>query len=94
MYDYLIKELKIAPNNIIVFGRSIGSGPACHLAANKQLSCCLLMSPIASLRAVAKEIAGKMSGLLADRFKNIEEVKKIKCPAFFIHGQADKLVPH
>lgn len=32
VYNYLINELNIESKNIIVFGRSLGSGPSCYLA--------------------------------------------------------------
>jgi len=32
-YDYLVNSEKIDPSNIIVFGRSLGSGPAVELAS-------------------------------------------------------------
>jgi len=28
----MLKELKLEPKNIIIFGRSLGSGPSCYLA--------------------------------------------------------------
>jgi hypothetical protein len=30
-YDYLTKELKIPASRIILYGRSIGSGPTCYM---------------------------------------------------------------
>jgi len=30
---------------------------------------------------------------VAERFKNIDEIAKIKCPVLFIHGMLDKLIP-
>jgi hypothetical protein len=35
VFDYLTKTLGIKSENIFVFGRSIGSGPATHLCAKK-----------------------------------------------------------
>ena len=94
LFDYLTLEMGILPQNILLFGRSIGSGPATYLASHRDPGCLLLMSPISSIRAVAKEVAGNISKLIADRFKNIEEVKKVRCPSYFIHGKADKLVSY
>src|SRR5260370_2621396 len=34
-YDYLTRQLQIPPNRIIIYGRSVGTGPAVHLAARK-----------------------------------------------------------
>ena len=37
-YDYLTLTLKTPPDRIIVFGRSVGTGPAVHLAARRPLA--------------------------------------------------------
>ena len=94
VFDYLTLEMGILPQNILLFGRSIGSGPATYLASHREPGALILMSPIASVRAVAKEIAGTISRLIAERFNNIEEIKKVRCPSYFIHGKADTLVPY
>jgi len=95
VFDYLTLEMGILPQNIFLFGRSIGSGPATYLAAHRDPGALFLMSPISSIRSVAKEIAGKIANIMvADRFRNIDEIKKVKCPSYFIHGKADTLVPY
>ena len=52
------------------------------------------MSPYTSIKAVVKSIAGQLlSMLFAERFSNIEEIEKVECPCFFIHGKQDKIIP-
>jgi len=53
VYDYLNKVIGIDQKNLIIFGRSIGSGPATHLASVRYPACMLLMSAFKSIRAVA-----------------------------------------
>jgi len=94
VFDFLTAEVGIRPENIIVFGRSIGSGPATHLAANRKPGALVLMSPYTSIKAVVKDIAGQLvSSLFAERFSNIDEIEKAECPCFFIHGKKDKVIP-
>jgi dipeptidyl aminopeptidase/acylaminoacyl peptidase len=53
------------------------------------------MSPYTSIRNVAKDIAGgMMQYLVAERFRNIDYLKHAKCPALFIHGKQDTLIPY
>jgi hypothetical protein len=52
VYDYLNKVIGIEQKNIIILGRSIGSGPATHLASVRNPACMLLMSAFKSIRAV------------------------------------------
>ena len=35
-YDYLVRKRGIAPERIIIWGRSVGSGPSVHLAATRR----------------------------------------------------------
>lgn len=53
IYDYINKIIGIDEENLIVFGRSIGSGPATHVASRRKPSCLLLMSAFKSIRAIA-----------------------------------------
>lgn len=55
VYDYINKVMGIDEENIIVFGRSIGSGPATHVASKRKPSCLLLMSAFKSIRAIAQD---------------------------------------
>ena len=36
-YQYLIEKLEIPPSKIIVWGRSLGTGPSCYLAEKENL---------------------------------------------------------
>ena len=94
VYDYLTKELMIPEDRIIIFGRSIGSGPASYLAARRKVRALILMSPYTSIRNVVKTHVGRLlQYLVADRFNNIEEIQKVNCPVFLIHGKKDTLIP-
>ena len=53
VYDYVNKVFGVEEQNIIIFGRSMGSGPACHVAAKRNPGCLLLMSAFKSIRAIA-----------------------------------------
>lgn len=55
VYDYINKVMGIEEENIIIFGRSIGSGPATHVASKRKPGCLLLMSAFKSIRAIAQD---------------------------------------
>ena len=93
VYDYLTIVQRIPPSSIILFGRSIGSGPASLLASLREPCALLLMSPFMSIRDIVREKAGNMlQYLINDRFRNIDVMGRIKCPTFFVHGQRDQLI--
>lgn len=93
IYDYLTIVQKIPGKSIILFGRSIGSGPASLLASRRDPCALLLMSPFKSIRDIVREKAGKMlQYLINDRFRNIDVMSSVTCPTFFVHGQRDQLI--
>ena len=92
VYDYLTEVLGWRQSNIIVFGRSIGSGFATYLAAKRSPGMLILISAFTSLKAVVSNFAWVLTFLVADRLKNIELIPFVKCPKIFIHGKDDTLV--
>ena len=62
-------SLNLSEKDIILYGRSIGSGPACYLASTKSPGALLLMSAYTSIKAVVKSIAGRLASFLVkERF--------------------------
>jgi len=95
VYDYLVNDLKISPSNIVVLGRSIGTGPAVHLASVRKPAALILISPYTSLKDVLGHRLGKFGyHLMKEKFANVEKINKTECPVLFIHGQKDKIIPH
>jgi len=94
VFDFLTNYLKVESENIIIFGRSIGSAPATYLCSERKPGALILMSPFTSIRAVAENLVGTlMKFLISERFTNIEYIKSVSCPVMFIHGQLDTLIP-
>jgi hypothetical protein len=54
----LTKRLGYKEDRIVIFGRSIGSGPATYLASKYKPACLALMSPFTSLKAVVRDYIG------------------------------------
>jgi len=95
LYRYMTEVLQISVNNIIIFGRSIGTGPAVYLASKKDVSALILISPMMSIRNVVKDILGKfVSYTFKDQFRSIEMIQDVKCPILIIHGQNDNLIKY
>ena len=95
VYEFFVRKLKVKPRNIIIFGRSIGSGPATYLASKREVGALILMSAFTSIRDVVKDFAGKWAQyLIKQRFNNLEAIRNVSCPIFLIHGQRDKLIPY
>jgi fermentation-respiration switch protein FrsA (DUF1100 family) len=93
VYQYLVNVQKIPESKIMLFGRSIGTGPATYLASKYSPCALLLMSPFKSIRDIVVEQAGRYAAyLISDRFRNIDIIHKVRCPTFIVHGQRDTLI--
>ncbi len=94
-YGYLVNVMKIPPHNIVLYGRSLGSGPSCHLARKtalegKSVAGLILHSPFLSIYRIVVDVKSSMVG---DMFRSYTTAKDIKCPVFVIHGKEDAVVP-
>lgn len=87
-YAYLLGELGVEPNAVIVLGRSIGSGPAVHLATREPVAGLVLESAVTS----AFRVITRRGILPFDKFVNIEKIGDVRCPVLVIHGSEDEIV--
>ena len=94
LFDFLTKECGINPKDIVVCGRSIGTGAATYLASQRKPGALILISPIKSIRDTVKNLIGPMKYLVRERFNNYERIKDVTCPLLIIHGQKDSLIPY
>ena len=61
IFNYLVDHCGVQPNNIILFGRSIGSGPATWLAAKKEVCALVLISAFTSIQNIVKSMIGNFA---------------------------------
>ncbi|CEM14886.1 unnamed protein product [Vitrella brassicaformis CCMP3155] len=91
---YLVDTVGVAYPQIFFFGRSIGSGPAVHVASRYPVGGLILVSPFTSIRDAVKSIVGPIPSLFfQDRFVNSKLIQNVSCPTLFIHGECDYLIP-
>ncbi len=84
------------PQDIIVYGESLGSGIAVQMAYDiKNLNRLILESPFTSTVNVAKEIYPflPIHWLMKDRYESINKIGQIDTPVIISHGRQDRLVP-
>jgi fermentation-respiration switch protein FrsA (DUF1100 family) len=94
-YTYLHQKRNIPAHQIVLYGRSLGSGPTCYMAQklSKEGTPCagvILQSPLLSAYRVAFNFRFTMPG---DVFPNIDRIGHIQSPIFIIHGTRDEVVP-
>ena len=92
--DWLIKK-GVDEKNLILYGESLGTGVATHLAQNKNYAGVILETPFTSMIDTAKKFYPyiPVSLLLKDKFENYKKIKNINSPILVMHGEEDKIVP-
>jgi pimeloyl-ACP methyl ester carboxylesterase len=93
VFRFVLDEMKVAYEQILLFGRSIGSGPAVYLASRFPVGGLILVAAFASVKEVIKSLVGKaVAWTFAERFPNLALIGNVSCPTLFIHGERDNLV--
>jgi abhydrolase domain-containing protein 17 len=88
-YSYLTQKLRIPPQKIIAYGRSVGGGSTVDLAARQPVAGLILESTFTQ----AFRVIVPFPLFPFDKFLNIDKIQKINCPVLIIHGTADTTVP-
>jgi pimeloyl-ACP methyl ester carboxylesterase len=93
-----------SPENIIVWGESLGGSVAIYIASRCKCRSLLLMSTFSSLDDIVRydpDFPWWLSGPLSVLIKNIlgnlpskEYIKNVKCPVVIIHSPKDDVIPY
>ncbi|HLD29087.1 MAG TPA: alpha/beta hydrolase [bacterium] len=98
IYDYFAKRSDVNPENIVVWGRSLGTGVAVYLASQRKTECVILTSPYDSLLNVAKNIYPYLpvSLIMKHRFDSGRLVSSLSLPALMLAAERDTTItlPH
>jgi len=90
-----LKKKGIDEKSLILYGESLGTGVATHLAQKKSYAGVILETPFTSMIDAAKTFYPyiPVNLLLKDKFENYKKIKNINSPILVMHGEADQIVP-
>jgi pimeloyl-ACP methyl ester carboxylesterase len=91
-YDALAARADIDPDRIFAWGRSLGGGPACALAARRPLAGLVLESTFTSAQALALR-SGVLPFLVLDPWDNLASLADYRGPLLVVHGERDGIIP-
>lgn len=94
-YDAAAQRADVDAQRIVAMGRSLGSGVAVHLAANRRVAGVILVSPYDSVRSVAQSIYPflPVGLLLRHPFDSMSRAGSIKAPLLCIVARDDRVIP-
>ncbi len=97
-WEYLTKKRQIKPQNIFVYGHSLGGAIAINLAIkHPQMAGLITEGTFTSM----KEIAGfnqafrlfPLDWIVTQRFDSITKIKSLQTPLLIFHGEDDRTIP-
>jgi len=97
-YDYLVENRGYKPENIILYGESIGTGFTCELARQRKCKAIVLESGFISTERLGKDKIAPLNLYPSFLFyspilDNLEYIKGNHPPVLILAGRQDKIIP-
>lgn len=95
-YEYLLNTKHVNTKDLIVFGQSLGTAVAAHLAAQHEVGGVILEAPFPSASRVARKVFWFLPGLsvlVHSQFNTVGQVREIRAPLLIIHCKQDPVIP-
>lgn len=95
-WAYIVDTLGINPENVVIFGRSLGGAVAAEIALRKQSGVLIVESGFTSVPDLGKKFLPYLPVRLIakHKYETIDKVDKIVMPKLFIHSPEDEIVPY
>lgn len=87
-FDYLVHQVGVQPERIILHGWSLGGAVAADLAARQKVAGLILESTFVS----AFRVVTRAPILPFDKFRTLSKLDRISCPVLIMHGTDDEVI--
>ena len=93
--DFLRQRYNVQPQQLVLFGRSLGAAVAAEMATHGDSLALILESPFVSVAEMARAVFPllPLGPLLVTRYDTLEKVRRVKSPLLVLHGDRDEVVP-
>lgn len=94
-WQYLTETRNIAPEQIVLFGESLGGAIAAWVAEREQPGALVLASAFTSVSDIAAKLYPFLPVRLLSRFEydTRKSLESVSCPVFIAHSPDDEVVP-
>ena len=95
IFDYIHRKYNHQISEIILFGRSLGSGVATYVASQRIVNKLILVSPYDSITNIAKIHFPYLpvNMILKHPFNSMEYAQSIKIPVLILSAENDNIIP-
>ena len=92
-YEHLTSH-GYAPEQIVLYGESLGTAMAVDLASRKPCAGVVLEAPFPSARAVAARVLPVVGLLVVSGLDTGAKIRNVKAPVFVLHGTLDQVIAY
>jgi fermentation-respiration switch protein FrsA (DUF1100 family) len=95
-WDYLVTKRHIAPQEIVIFGRSLGAAIAAELASRTRPAALIIESAFTSVPNMAARIYPWLPVRWLSRYHYDTQtaLESLTCPVLIIHSREDDIIPY
>ncbi len=94
-WRYLTETRGVRPNNVVIFGRSLGGSVAARLAARQHPLALIVESSFSSVPDIAQELYPWLPVRWLSRLSHAtrDYVRDVDCPVLVVHSRDDEIIP-
>lgn len=94
-WQYLTEQRQVAPEQIVLFGRSLGAAVATHLAARQPAGALIVESGFTSIADLGSDLYPFLPVRLLVRYRypTAEDLEQVSAPVLVVHSRDDEIIP-
>lgn len=97
-YTYLIEKRHVAPNLLVIMGRSLGTGVGIDLASRRDCAALITVSAYTTMAEMSVHQypvvpSAVVNLMLRHRFDSADKIAGVKCPILLVHCLDDPMIP-
>jgi len=94
-YDYLIQARHFRPEDLVVFGHSLGGAVAIDLASRRKCGALIIESTFTAGREMARRVfrLPLLEYVPKSRFDSLAKLARVRVPVLVVHGTRDPVIP-
>ena len=95
VWRYLTETRRVHPNDVVIFGRSLGASVAARLAALQHPLALIVESSFTSVPDIAHEFYPWLPARWLSRLSHAtrDYIGDVRCPVLVVHSRDDEIIP-